>query len=155
MTSLAQEVERLITLGNALHWSILNNFAIQLASGRSLSDKQLSVVAKAEALLASRKAEKEALANVPTPEGRVEVSFRIVKMKESSFRFHGGSAGVTDSVKVVGVMANGVKVWGTLPESLTLDAKEGDLVTLTATFTKKDAGFCTFSRPAKATLVSA
>ena len=155
MTTLAKEVERLITLGNALHWSILNNFAIQLASGRSLSDKQLAVVAKGEALLASRKAEKEALANVPTPEGRVEASFRIVKFKQSSFRFHGGSSGVTDTIKVVGVMANGVKVWGTLPESLALDAKEGDLVTLTATFTKKDAGFCTFSRPAKAVLVAA
>lgn len=142
-------------MGDALGWTILHSFADQLFNGRDLSTRQLEVVQKATDLLAKRKAEKEASASLPTPEGRVEVSFRIVKFKESSFTFHAGIHGTTTSIKVVGVMGNGVKVWGTLPDSLVNDAKEGDTVTLTATFTKKDAGFCTFSRPAKAVLVSA
>lgn len=155
MTSAFSTANHLSEMGDALGWTILHSFADQIFNGRELSARQMEVVQKATAILASRKAEKEASASLPTPEGRVQASFRIVKFKESSFTFHGGMHGTSTSVKVVGVMANGVKVWGTLPESLTLDAKEGDLVTLTATFTKKDAGFCVFSRPSKATLVSA
>ncbi|NBO52189.1 MAG: hypothetical protein EBU83_01960 [bacterium] len=146
---------RLTFLADSIGWNLLHSFADQVLNGRTLSARQMEVVAKAEALLAKRNAEKEALANVPVPEGRTSVTFRIVKFKESSFRFHGGMHGVSTSIKVVGVMANGVKVWGTLPDAIANDAKEGDSVTLTATFTKKDAGFATFSRPSNATLAVA
>lgn len=146
---------RLTLLADTLGWTLLHSFADQVVSGRTLSARQMEVVAKAEAVFAKREAEKAAAADLPVPEGRVTATFRIVKFKESSFRFHGGRWGVSTSVKVVGVMANGVKVWGTLPDALTQDAKEGDSVTLTATFKKKDAGFAVFTRPSNATLASA
>jgi hypothetical protein len=146
---------RLTFLADSIGWSLLHSFADQVLNGRTLSARQMEVVAKAEALLAKRNAEKEALANVPVPEGRTSVTFRIVKFKESSFTFHGGRFGTSTTIKVVGVMANGVKVWGTLPDALVNDAKEGDSVTLTATFKKKDAGFATFTRPSNATLAVA
>lgn len=146
---------RLTLLADTLGWGILHSFAEQVMTGRTLSPRQMEVVAKAESLFAKREAEKAAAADLPVPEGRVTATFRIVKFKESSFRFHGGRWGVSTSVKVVGVMANGVKVWGTLPDALTQDAKEGDSVTLTATFKKKDAGFAVFTRPSNATLASA
>jgi hypothetical protein len=146
---------RLTLLADTLGWSLLHSFADQVLDGRTLSARQMEVVAKAEAVFAKREAEKAAAADLPVPEGRVTATFRIVKFKESSFTFHGGRFGTSTSVKVVGVMANGVKVWGTLPDALTVDAKEGDSVTLTATFKKKDAGFAVFTRPTNASLVSA
>lgn len=154
MTSRFATANLLSEMGDALNWSILHSFADQLFNGRDLSPRQLEVVQKATNILAARKAEKEAAATLVTPEGRTTATFRIVKFKESSFRFHGGSSGVATSIKVVGVMANGVKVWGTLPESCS-DAKEGDTLTVTATFTKKDEGFVTFSRPTNPVLAVA
>lgn len=146
---------RLTLLADTLGWTLLHSFADQVLDGRTLSARQMEVVAKAEAVFAKREAEKAAAADLPVPEGRVTATFRIVKFKESSFRFHGGRFGTSTSIKVVGVMANGVKVWGTLPDALTQDAKEGDSVTLTATFKKKDAGFAVFTRPSNASLASA
>jgi len=146
---------RLTFLADSIGWSLLHSFADQVLNGRTLSARQMEVVAKAEAILAKREAEKAAAADLPVPEGRVTATFRIVKFKESSFTFHGGRFGTSTSIKVVGVMANGVKVWGTLPDALVNDAKEGDSVTLTATFKKKDAGFAVFTRPSKATLAVA
>lgn len=146
---------RLTLLADTLGWTLLHSFADQVLDGRTLSARQMEVVAKAEAVFVKREAEKAAAADLPVPEGRVTATFRIVKFKESSFRFHGGRFGTSTSIKVVGVMANGVKVWGTLPDALTQDAKEGDSVTLTATFKKKDAGFAVFTRPSNASLASA
>ena len=154
MTSRFATANHLSEMGDALKWSILHSFADQLFNGRDLSPRQLEVVQKATELLAKRKAEQEASADLPVPEGRTTATFRIVKFKECSFRFHGGQHGVSTSIKVVGVMGNGVRVWGTLPESCS-DAKEGDTLTLTATFTKKDSKFVTFSRPTNPVLAMA
>lgn len=153
MTSIAL-ANRLSEMSEKINWSILQSFANQVLNGRELSSRQLEVVMKAEDILAKRASDKDALASLPTPSGRTTATFKVVNLKECSFRFHNGQCGVTTSTKVLGVLANGVKVWGTLPESCS-DAKVGDTLTVTATFTKKDAGFVTFSRPVKPVLAVA
>jgi hypothetical protein len=155
MTSTFSTANHLSEMGDALGWSILHSFADQIFNGRELSSRQLEVVQKATDILAKRTAEQKASANLPVPEGRTTVTCTVTNLKSCSFRFHAGDSGVSTSVKMTAVLGNGVRVWGTVPASIEQDVKQGDTVTFTATFTRKDAKFVTFSRPSKAVLASA
>ena len=155
MNSTFSTANHLSEMGDALGWSILHSFADQIFNGRELSARQLEVVQKATDILAKRTAERKASAHLPVPEGRTTVTCTVTNLKECSFRFHAGSAGVSTSLKMTGVMGNGVRVWGTVPSSIEQDIKQGDTVTFTATFTRKDSKFVTFSRPSNAALVVA
>lgn len=155
MKSFLAESNRMTELAKTVRWSILNSFAEQLANNRPLSEKQLAVVLKAEMIVAERKSQP----TIVTPEGRVAVTFKVIKLKdEESFspvakRFHSTgwastswSSPVTIVTKVLGETAEGSKVWGNLPKALKGKVAVGDTLTLTATFTKRDNGFSAFSR---------
>ena len=156
MKSFLAESNRLVELAKIVRWDILNSFAEQLANNRPLSEKQLAVVMKAELLVAER----EAKPTIVTPEGRVAVTFKVIKLKdEESFapvatpRFRTTGWGwkpspspVTIVTKVLGETAEGAKVWGNLPKALKGKVAVGESLTLTATFVKRDNGFSCFSR---------
>jgi hypothetical protein len=154
MKSFLAESNRMTELAKTVRWSILNSFAEQLANNRPLSEKQLAVVLKAEMIVAERKDQP----TIVTPEGRVAVTFKVIKLKdEESFapvakRFHSTGwspsfqSPVTIVTKVLGETADGAKVWGNLPKALKGKVAVGESLTLTATFVKRDNGFSCFSR---------
>lgn len=118
------------------------------------SEKQIAFVESLVNKLSQKQAwqeEREAKAaalkasGVQAPEGRVQVTGTVVSTKWYDNNFGG-------SLKMLVALADGTKVWGTVPSSLDVD--KDDEVTFTATFERKadDPTFATYKRPSKASV---
>jgi hypothetical protein len=118
----------------------------QLAFMSSLFDK---ISLKAEKLV-EREAVKATLP--PVVEGRYIIEGEVVSLKTES----GYTWNSPDVTKVLVKLADGTKVYGTLPAAID-DAEKGDIVSFTATVTRstKDHTFGIFKRPMQAHMMKA
>ena len=168
---LDREVSRIATqwaefqTTHAADWDALaastNSFVQDvLAKGRQfgvLSDRQFEAIVAAvarDAEFDARRAEAKASAPAgsPVPTGRLTVTGRVVSRKTQS------SPWGTQYKFLLAVTApdgGEFRIWGTEPTNI--DPEVGDSVTLTATLSQsdRDPAFGFFTRPTKATVVSA
>ena len=134
---------------------IINDIESRLRQWGSISDKQVELVFKIGRQMVDREAEKaKEVANAgPMPEGRIEIEGEVIHTKWQDNPFAYGAS----TLKMLVRLADGNKVWGTMPTSLTdCDTDKGDTVKFTATVevSDDDKHFGFFKRPAKAERVA-
>jgi len=85
----------------------------------------------------------------PAPEGRFELTGKIVKVET---RYSDFGARLVGTIVVATEDGGEWVAWGTLPSSIRNEVDRGDVVTMTATVERsdRDEGFAFFKRPAKA-----
>jgi hypothetical protein len=107
----------------------------------------LAKIPARETQAAQRAAEKAAASDAPQGKVTVTGTILVAKYQESHFG---------EQYKMLVKLADGAKVWSTVPTSLG-DVHKDDVVTFTATFerSKDDSKFAFAKRPTKATKVSA
>lgn len=127
--------------------------------GGDVSPKQLAFVSRILTQLDERFAEQEARnAEIaaatgdagPAPEGRVVIEGTVTKLDTRENNYTGG----TRLVMTV-TLANGARVWGTVPAAISANVEQGSQVAFTATFERDadDETFAFISRPTKASII--
>lgn len=138
--------------GTSWATSVITDILSKLRQYGSISEKQIAFVVK----LIGEIEEKIANYTEPVPAGPAPRGKQTIEGEIVGYKVVDGYMGGTSTLKMIVLLDNGSKVYGTSPTSL-MDANKGSRVQFSATFEAprdEDETFAFFKRPTKAVIVN-